>query len=111
MTFKKTAAAILAATLITGSAFAMKPVTLVDQGSFLAGGTVVTAPGDYVGTTAATASRISFLKNGTRPTSSMNRGGDGPVVPPWQPPSVPVRTTSCGSITSASASGRLITIT
>lgn len=34
MTFKKTAAAILGATLITGSAFAMKPVTLVDQGSF-----------------------------------------------------------------------------
>ncbi len=54
MTFKKTAAAILAATLITGSAFAMKPVTLVDQGSFLAGGTVVTAPGDYVGTTEPT---------------------------------------------------------
>ncbi len=46
MKLPKLAAALLAASLLTGSAFAMKPVTIVDQGSFLAGGTVVTAPGN-----------------------------------------------------------------
>lgn len=45
MKLPKIAAALFAATVLTGSAFAMKPVTIVDQGSFLAGGTVVTAPG------------------------------------------------------------------
>ena len=44
----------LAASLLTGSAFAMKPVTIVDQGSFLAGGTIVTAPGNYKGSTEPT---------------------------------------------------------
>ena len=32
----------------------MKPVTIVDQGSFLAGGTIVTAPGNYKGSTEPT---------------------------------------------------------
>ena len=54
MKIQKIAAAFLAATVLTGSAFAMKPVTIVDQGSFLAGGTVVTAPGTYKGTTEPT---------------------------------------------------------
>lgn len=54
MKLPKLAAALLAASLLTGSAFAMKPVTIVDQGSFLAGGTVVTAPGNYKGTTEPT---------------------------------------------------------
>ena len=44
----------LAASLLTGSAFAMKLVTIVDQGSFLAGGTIVTAPGNYKGSTEPT---------------------------------------------------------
>ena len=44
----------LAASLLTGSSFAMKPVTIVDQGSFLAGGTIVTAPGNYKGSTEPT---------------------------------------------------------
>lgn len=50
MKIQKLAAALLAVTILTGPAFAMKPVTIVDQGSFLAGGTVVTAPGTYKGT-------------------------------------------------------------
>lgn len=54
MKLPKLAAALLAASLLTGSAFAMKPVTIVDQGSFLAGGTIVTAPGNYKGTTEPT---------------------------------------------------------
>lgn len=54
MKLPKIAAALFAATVLTGSAFAMKPVTIVDQGSFLAGGTVVTAPGTYKGTTEPT---------------------------------------------------------
>ena len=44
MKLPKIAAALFAAAVLTGltgSAFAMKPVTIVDQGSFLAGGTVV----------------------------------------------------------------------
>lgn len=43
--------AIVMAALTTGSALAMKPVTIADQGSFMAGGTVVTAPGTYSGNT------------------------------------------------------------
>lgn len=44
----KIAAAVLAASLLTGAAFAMdKPVLLSDQGSFEAGGTVVTTPGTF----------------------------------------------------------------
>lgn len=54
MKLPKLAAALLAASLLTGSAFAMKPVTIVDQGSFLAGGTIVTAPGNYKGSTEPT---------------------------------------------------------
>ena len=54
MKLPKIAAALFAATVLTGSAFAMEPVTIVDQGSFLAGGTVVTAPGTYKGTTEPT---------------------------------------------------------
>ena len=52
MNVSKLAVAFFVAAMVTGSAFAMdKPVTIVDQGSFLAGGTVVTAPGEYKGTT------------------------------------------------------------
>ena len=54
MKLPKLAADLLAASLLTGSAFAMKPVTIVDQGSFLAGGTIVTAPGNYKGSTEPT---------------------------------------------------------
>lgn len=54
MKLPKLAAALLAASLLTGSTFAMKPVTIVDQGSFLAGGTIVTAPGNYKGSTEPT---------------------------------------------------------
>lgn len=54
MKLPKLAAALLAASLLTGSAFAMKPVTIVDQGSFLAGGTIVTVPGNYKGSTEPT---------------------------------------------------------
>lgn len=54
MKLPKLAAALLAASLLTGSAFAMKPVTIVDQGGFLAGGTIVTAPGNYKGSTEPT---------------------------------------------------------
>lgn len=42
-------AAVFMTAAAVGSAFAMKPVTLEDQGSFMAGGTVVTAPGTYRG--------------------------------------------------------------
>ena len=44
-----TVTTIISASLFMGKAWAMdKPVLLADQGSFLAGGTVVTAPGTYV---------------------------------------------------------------
>lgn len=44
-------AAAISMSLFTASAMAMdKPVTIEDQGSFMAGGTVVTAPGTYDGT-------------------------------------------------------------
>ena len=43
-------AAVMAA-MAASPASAMKPVTIADQGSFMAGGTVVTAPGDYGGNT------------------------------------------------------------
>ena len=137
----------------------MKPVTLVDQGSFLAGGTVVTAPGDYVGTTEPTNNAgetlhgdhaYVFIRNrrmpAIRPSSSFTatvsrqrpgkrrptaangfqniflekryktylvdeprrgRAGRSTVAAP----SVPGRMTNCGSTTSASASGLIITIT
>ena len=39
--------AILLGLLQAAPAFAMKPVTIVDQGSFAAGGKVVTAPGKF----------------------------------------------------------------
>lgn len=48
------AGAVILANLLAGTAFAMKPVTIVDQGSFLAGGAVITAPGTYKGTTEPT---------------------------------------------------------
>lgn len=44
------AAAVMAA-LAASPASAMNPVTIADQGSFMAGGTVVTAPGAYGGNT------------------------------------------------------------
>lgn len=34
--------------MTTVRAFAMNPVTIVDQGSFMAGGKVITAPGSYI---------------------------------------------------------------
>ena len=43
--------AVMLAMLATEGAFAMKPVTIEDQGSFMAGGSVVTAPGTYGGNT------------------------------------------------------------
>lgn len=43
-------ATLAATTLIFGSASAMKPVTIQDQGSFMAGGSVITADGIYDGT-------------------------------------------------------------
>ena len=44
-------AALVVTGMMVGSASAMsRPVTIEDQGSFLAGGTVVTAPGKYDGT-------------------------------------------------------------
>lgn len=44
-------AAAVMASLAASPASAMKPVTIADQGSFMAGGTVVTAPGAYGGNT------------------------------------------------------------
>lgn len=45
---KKALLTAVALTLMSGSVFAMdKPVTLEDQGSFMAGGTTVTSPGVY----------------------------------------------------------------
>lgn len=43
--------AAVAAAAAAGAAFAMEPVTIADQGSFMAGGTVITAPGKYRGNT------------------------------------------------------------
>ena len=36
----------LAATFLAGNIFAMKPVTIEDQGSFMAGGKIITAEGN-----------------------------------------------------------------
>ncbi|MGN0953833.1 alpha/beta hydrolase [Dialister sp.] len=44
---KRWGLAAVLALMMGGSSFAMNPVTLVDQGSFTAGGTVVTAPGVF----------------------------------------------------------------
>jgi pimeloyl-ACP methyl ester carboxylesterase len=44
--WKYLAGSIALSLMLSGSALAMNPVTLVDQGSFTAGGTVVTAPGE-----------------------------------------------------------------
>lgn len=50
MVNKTILAALLAVGMTLGSASAMsKPVTIEDQGSFMAGGAVVTAPGEYDG--------------------------------------------------------------
>ena len=50
MVKKTILAGLLALGMTLGSASAMsKPVTIEDQGSFMAGGTVVTAPGEYDG--------------------------------------------------------------
>ncbi len=46
---KKFLAAMTAASLFTATAFAMKPVTITEQGSFMAGGKVITAAGTYNG--------------------------------------------------------------
>lgn len=46
---KKFLAAMAAASLIGTTAFAMKPVTIQDQGSFMAGGKVITSSGNYNG--------------------------------------------------------------
>lgn len=40
---------IAAALSIATSAYAMKPITIEDQGSFMAGGKTITAPGKYDG--------------------------------------------------------------
>ncbi len=42
---KKFLATLTAASLICGTAFAMKPVTIVNQGSFMAGGTIASEDG------------------------------------------------------------------
>lgn len=44
---RKVWAILLAAGIISSPVWAMKPVTVVDQGSFMVGGTVITAPGVY----------------------------------------------------------------
>ncbi len=46
---RKTFLALVAAMSLASSAFAMKPVTIIDQGSFMAGGTEITAAGTYDG--------------------------------------------------------------
>ena len=46
---KKFFVTLAASSLIFGSASAMKPVTIVDQGSFFAGGKVITSAGTYNG--------------------------------------------------------------
>lgn len=46
--WKKTLAAAIAVGWMSGQALAMRPVTIEDQGSFFAGGKIVTAPGAYV---------------------------------------------------------------
>ena len=46
---KKFLSILAASILVSGSAFAMKPVTIIDQGSFMAGGTEITAAGNYNG--------------------------------------------------------------
>ena len=46
---KKFLATLTAASLFTATAFAMKPVTITEQGSFMAGGKVITTTGTYNG--------------------------------------------------------------
>lgn len=45
---KKILVPLLVIGMTTVRAFAMNPVTIVDQGSFMAGGKVITAPGSYI---------------------------------------------------------------
>ena len=45
---KKILVPLLVMGMTTVRAFAMNPVTIVDQGSFMAGGKVITAPGSYI---------------------------------------------------------------
>jgi len=44
---KKFLATLAAATFFAGNVFAMKPVTIEDQGSFMAGGKIITAAGNF----------------------------------------------------------------